>query len=129
MSKAKGFLKALFGTESSLEIARKIITIIIILVFAIPSTSSLMTANIKKIVKEETAPINNYIYDDIAKLIYKSVDKINETPNDVKIVDIETSLNNWEAILKNADINNKAVLEQKIVILQKWYLINNGNGS
>ena len=84
------------------------------------------TPVMRYIVRQEIAPVNTYIYSEIEKLIYKSVEKIKDDPNDVKIVDIETSLNNWDRFLKNAEVPNKAVLEQKIVILQKWYSENGG---
>lgn len=123
MSKTKGFLKAIFGTESLLEIGRKVIAITIILIGAIPTTSSIVTRNIRDIVQDETAPINNYIYDDIEKLIIKNAGKVEKNPSDLHIEDIESCLNYWP-MLKNANRINSAVVEQKVEILKEWYRLN-----
>lgn len=121
--KKKSFLKTLFGTESTVEIARKIITILIVVAVSIPGVSSILKKSIQSVVREEIAPISQYIYDDIAKLIDKNVVKIQKDPGDVKIEDIETALNYWP-LLRNQNFINKPVLEQKIVLLENWYNIN-----
>lgn len=121
--KKKSFLKALFGTESTVEIARKIITILIVVAVSIPGVSSILKKSIQSVVREEIAPISQYIYDDIAKLIDKNVVKIQKDPGDVKIEDIETALNYWP-LLRNQNFINKPVLEQKIVLLENWYNVN-----
>ena len=121
--KKKSFLKTLFGTESTVEIARKIITILIVVAVSIPGVSSILKKSIQSVVREEIAPISQYIYDDIAKLIDKNVVKIQKDPGDVKIEDIETALNYWP-LLRNQNFINKPVLEQKIVLLENWYNVN-----
>jgi hypothetical protein len=117
---SNGIVKAIFGTESLVEIIRKVITTAIILSFSIPGVSVIIQRNIREVVIEEIAPVNQYIYNDISKLIDKNVSKIQKDPGDVKIADIETALNYWP-MLKNSDMVNLPVLEAKIRILRKWY--------
>ena len=99
----------------------KLMASIVKTIVAVISCIIAFTPVMQFIIRREIAPINRYVYSEIEKLIYKSVDKIKDDPEDVKIVDIETSLNNWETFLKDSDVSNKAVLEQKIVLLKKWY--------
>lgn len=110
MGKIKEWIK-------EVKLVASIIKTIVAVIMCIVSFTPVM----RFVIRQENEPIHRYIYSEIEKLIYKSVDKIKDDPEDVKIVDIETSLNNWNEFLKDADIPNKAVLEQKIVILQKWY--------
>lgn len=99
----------------------KLMASIVKTIVAVAACILSFTPVMRTIIRQENAPIQRYIYSEIEKLIYKSVEKIKTDPNDVKLVDIETSINNWDVFLKNSDIPNKAVLEQKIVILQNWY--------
>jgi len=121
MSEKKGFLKTLFGTTSTIEIARKIIAVIIIIAFSIPGVSTLLAQQMTKIVQTEIAPIKNYIFGEIAKLITKNFDKIQSDPGDVKLIDIEYCLENWE-FMQNISKENLTVLEKKITVLEKFYL-------
>ena len=115
------FFKALFGTASLVEIARKIITITVLIAFSIPGISAIITKQVSKIVQTEMAPISAYVSGDMVKLINKNFDKIIKDPADVKLIDIESCLSYWD-ILKETEISNKALLQQKVDKLQDWYI-------
>lgn len=119
------FLKALFGTESIVEIVRKVIAVLLIIAASIPGVSVVLKNAIRSVVIEEIAPLKQYVYDDISVKIQKNVTKLQKDPNDVKIEDVESVLNYWP-MLEKSDIVNLPVLEQKITILQKWYADNGG---
>lgn len=109
MSKLKAWIK-------EVKLAASVVKIII----AIAGCLSTALPIFQYIVRQEIAPVVQYIYSDIEKLIVKNAAKIAKDPGDVKIEDVETSLNYWP-MLEEAQIVNKESLLQKIKILQDWY--------
>lgn len=118
--KKKNTLKMLFGTESLIEISRKIISTIVIVAFSVPGVSFVLKKSISEVVQEEISPINQYIVRDIEKLIDKNLAKIKEDPEDLKIIDVESAIESWE-FFKDSNIKNKAIMQEKIEMLKLWY--------
>lgn len=109
MSKVKEWIK-------EVKLVASIIKTLVAVFFCILSFTPIM----RTIVRQENATVVKYIEADIERMIIKNADKIQKNPSDVKIEDVEWSLN-WWPLLQESDMVNKKTLEQKIKILEAWY--------
>lgn len=118
---AQNKLKALeFWTGITQRIIAILVTVVPIVVGAVFFIIGGIDRQIDKKLDEKLKPVNSYIIGSIVLSIEKNYEKIQNDKEDIKIVDLESCMTNWEFI-KALSIPDYVVVEQKLETIKKYY--------
>lgn len=108
-----------------INLIRSVIAIAVIVIPAVFALVKAIDTRFDNRLNAQLAPVNNYIYGQIEKLINKNFEKLAKDPADVKLIDLEYCISDWE-FLKTSKQQNLKVLENKIAVIEKYYLEQSG---